>query len=374
MDSEYIATAPSPPPAYTEFDFIYPTLNETPYIEKPLSIIIPGMGGSRIYCNCEEKKKKLYPSKLPGVIALDRHFFECTTTTTKILKTIYNISVYKNFLIRTTAIPYSYDWRIPPIKHAETLITKLRTEYKEYNKITLIGHSLGGLIIRILIEYLKPADILANIADVYICGTPFYGSYDTNDYNCELQIIPVLLQTKKQINLQHKPIILTSRDIKNMFKYFSTTLLYLAPSFIISALQLKSVCESYFSLGKYATIHTAEFNIIKDLHRSLALYDFHGINYHVFFNVSRKIDVTHNMDTNLIKHITQNRDGETHIKKMKKISQDQWEVTRSFHSDGLVLACRKMPIDAVTFFDQTLSTHALLMNSRNLSNFIIEKK
>lgn len=230
---------------------------------------------------------------------------------------------------------------------------------------------MGGLIIRILLEHLKPPEIMRRVAKVYICGTPFYGSHDTNDYNCEVQILPVILQTKKRITMQHKPMILTKGDIERIFRHFGKTLLYLAPSFVIEQMYPENY-TSDMQLGEHTKMTMYELIEMRNVHSDLSKYEFHTpVEYNFFFNVSRKIDVTHTMDKNLMKHISR-QDGETHLKRIKYLPENQkfWEVTRTFDSDGLVLSCRKMPVNANTWFDHTLATHSLLMNSRQLSEII----
>lgn len=296
----------SSPPPYTSIDLLYPDLNEVEVkCTEKVVILVPGIGGSGIYCDCggSMNKRKLYPSKLPGLIGLHQHFYSCPQTTTKILKTVYGISVYRNFLFRTKAVAFSYDWRRSPILHAKALLEFLLAQYP-CHKITLVGHSLGGLIVRILIEYLRPVELLDHLADVYICGTPFYGSCDTNDYNCELQIVSVLTKSKKNIKLQHKPIVLTSSDIRNIFTHFGISLLYLAPTFVIRDLELKVFRQSMDSNNVYSKENYDELELIKCIHSALAAYNFQGVHCRIFFNVSRKIDVVHVMDANLIKHIS----------------------------------------------------------------------
>lgn len=367
------ASPPPPPPAPPPYtNTMYPNIR---YLIKSTKkqykkLLIPGIGGSKIYCMCGLKKTKLYPSPIPGLKSLNRHFYECDNVSTKPLKKIYGISVYKNFLARTRAQCYSYDWRQPAIEHAKQLYSHLIDEY-DGDKLVLIGHSLGGLIIRILIEYLKPPDLLEKIDQVFICGTPFFGSHDTNDYNCEVQILPVILQTKRHIQMQNKPVIITKNDIKQIFRHFGKTLLYLAPSFVIEKMYPENYIDENgdIKLGHYTSILLDELIEMRNVHDALSKYEFHmQIEYNFFFNVSRKIDVTHTMDKNLMKHISR-KDGETHIKRVKPQNKI-WEVTRTFDSDGLILSCRKMPINANIWFDHTLATHSLLMNSRQLSNII----
>lgn len=349
---------PSAPPAYAE---IYPRF----YVEEIYQkVLVPGIGGSKLYCHCQEERKKLYPSRLPGFWNLSQHFFECKDVRPEILARVYGISVYHNFIERNGGMEaFAYDWRLPALKLAMELEAHLEGGTK---RLVLVGHSLGGLIIRILIEHLKPKGIIDRLEKVFICGTPFIGSQDTNDYNCELQILPVLTRARKFIKLQSRPFVLTKRDIYRYFKQFGTALLYLAPSFEIESLTMEQL-----DLGR-AIMNLEQLNNLKEVHLDLARFSFPpNTEYIFFFNTSRKIDVTHVMDRNLMEHITKGS-SDKHIEKIKSISNtnELWYVVRRRESDGLVLACHNVPTGAITWFDRSMGSHALLMNSRRLSDLI----
>lgn len=366
---------PAPPPPNLIFntnavDAIKPT-------EKFRRILIPGLGGSKIYCCCNqvEKPKKMYPVSLPGIKPLNNHFFECTQTKTKILKTVMMVSVYRNFIRRTNCESFSYDWRKPVIEHAHNLYSFLVND-DDPTPVILIGHSLGGVIIRVLVEYLRPFHLIGKkIRHVFICGTPLLGSHDTNDYNCELQILPVLMQTQDTVSFQNKPRILRERDIKRFFKYFGSSLMYLMPSFVVEQIspfdKEKQFEKNVLQFGKHTTITMQQFIVLRQVHRCLAKFDFpSNVTYHFFYNVSRKIDVRHAMDRNTIKHISR----KTNIKNVTCLNVEDmtWQVVRSLQSDGLILACRKLPANSIVWFDRSFATHSLLMNSPQISTLICQ--
>lgn len=162
-----------------------------------LIIIVPGIGGSKIYCKCKglhHRRRRLYPRR--GWFfnsAIDKHMYECPNIETSILKTFWNFSIYDKFLKKLNGSPFnrveifSYDWRRDPVDIARDLLQFIKIfNCDQYAQIKIFGHSLGGLIIRIMFEYLNgmnelhvdPEKIL-----VYQCGTPAYGSLNIHDYN-----------------------------------------------------------------------------------------------------------------------------------------------------------------------------------------------
>lgn len=330
--------------------------------EQQHKILIPGLGGSKIYCHCDPDKprRRLYPSKLAGIVDIDRHFYTCPNTSTKILKTLYGISVYRNFISRCKCASFSYNWSKPPIENAQLIIDYLRTSFGPEKTFCLIGHSVGGLLIRIILEHLKPIDIVARVRRVYICGTPLFGSTDTNEYNCELQILPVLNQTKAHMKLQKRPATVTKADIRRFLKHCRLTMMYMAPSFSIDNMPL---------------VADKEIIQLRNVHRDLGYFEFPtNCRYFFFYNISREIIIKHRMDDDALRHISR-KDCETHVLDMRYLAAEKvWLLKRKFQSDGLVIPCRNFPTNADVFFDTTFMTHALLMNSPELISIITSKK
>lgn len=132
-----------------------------------------------------KKKSDLFASRfLPQDSTNDYYFFAG-----RILLDYAGVSIYRLFFEACTKqlssscemIPFSYDW-------AHSSMTNIVHEFhnfiqhyvlSEHNanaKLIFIGHSLGGLIIRLLIESYYPfAAYISQVRACFFCGTPIFG-------------------------------------------------------------------------------------------------------------------------------------------------------------------------------------------------------
>ncbi len=280
-------------------------------------IIIPGIGGSKIYCNCKNEEILLYPKKMSKLFCnLNKEFFnkECKTIT-KPFKSWYGISIYHNFIKKFNATLYHYDWRQPCIKLARDLI-------KFLNSITgdliLIGHSNGGLLIRIMYEYYNYHN--SSIKFSFICGTPLYGHLNMTNYLYEHQLANNLMDADSKIG-KYKPLMMTKSDFKRILSTYRETLEFLCPTPII--LQSNMI-------------------IPKALHLKLSRRDFSK--YIFIFNVHKRK-----------RHIIENVYTIMHRKIM---------------TDSLVVPMMDFVNNTTVFYDHDNFPHFAMLNSIDLQNFI----
>ncbi|MBE9534114.1 MAG: hypothetical protein IMF03_03870, partial [Proteobacteria bacterium] len=78
-------------------------------------------------------------------------------------------------------IPFPYDWRQPNATTADLLADLLDTVFSDVSqdlKITLLGHSMGGLVMRYLVESGKYSSRpwFSSIAQLITMGTPHFGA------------------------------------------------------------------------------------------------------------------------------------------------------------------------------------------------------
>lgn len=361
-----------------------------------LSVFVPGIAGSKIYCNCQSDvsspnygviKKRLYPRKNWFFnSAIDNHIYECTNITTKPLKTFWNISIYNKFIKKLNTCPmnnveiFSYDWRREPIEIALDLLTFLkRFDLQNYIHLKLIGHSLGGLIIRICLEYydgINELYISPNHVSVYQCGTPMYGSDNIQDYNYGFELATMLSSSglffsacpskklKKHDIKKIKPFLFSVNDLKKIVDKTSCSLLYLLPTPMI---------KSIYQLLDSGQLHIREFenfDLIYAVHMKLANLNF-PVKYSFYFNISN-----HRIETIYIPFYTSDIFSKISLHDIRPGNRKNdcgIYLNRLMKSDGLVVpySGKNIPYNCNIYVDEgEKCSHAYLMNSTELCKIV----
>lgn len=351
-------------------------------MNKSLCVLIPGFAGSKLYCNCNDRRRKLklYPTKYALFKnAIHPHFYECDNVETKILSKYMYKSIYAKMQSElSTPLNdfkiFSYDWRKSPLTLAKELKKFIQEQdLVPYNSIILIGHSLGGLIIRILLEYLN-LDLYMNLrTTVFVCGTPMFGSMDVDHFNsgyilgqmlnfcgymkstCSVKILD--RQTVDKI----KPLLFSHCDIMNLMAAFPDSYMYLLPTPFIFALNEK------YENGSLLIRNVDLFLEAVQVHKTLNLMKF-PCKYNFFFNVN--VYRTEKMKIVLVGdelgkcfsfHALQSKYPTTAICQLR--------IKRLMKSDGLVMPfCNRkvLPNSDIYLDNSQRKTHAFLMNSRKL--------
>lgn len=354
-----------------------------------LSIIVPGIAGSKLYCNCSDntQHKRLYPRK--GWFfnsAIHKHTYDCSKITTKPLKTFWYISIYDKLIkkLKSTSFnkveTFSYDWRRDPTELAEDLLQFIKQHNpSQFTHLKIIGHSLGGLLIRIMLEYfngLSELYISPEQITVYQCGTPMYGSQNVQDYNYGFELAAVLassglfcsscpLQRITQRSIRNiKPFLFSVSDLKKIIKESPKSLLYLLPTPMINTLYL--MLEN----GNLQINSCDNFDRVHQVHSKLANLSF-PVKYIFFFNISyhkvEKVYIpfrTNDLFNNITVHDIQPRN----IKHGCGIY-----LKRLLKSDKLVVPYngQRIPYNCSIYVDESEKCqHAHLMNSSKLWTII----
>jgi hypothetical protein len=316
-----------------------------------LNILIPGLGGSKIYCCCNEKRIRIYPKKIYNLpFSINKHFFDkgCKSQV-KIMKKFFQLPIYsgilnlKNFPI----IPWAYDWRRPVLAVAKEFYHRLLDIQSTGKTINLIGHSNGGFIIRVIIEYFG----LKNIANVFICSTPLYGSMDPLSYFNE-DILYRRLACKKQKCPKISQMTMTEGDIVRSIKHFRETLIFLCPTYRILLLNEHELATTLSIPIELATtlrsLHLTMSKIYEQTDRPV---------YNFYFNQYRKEIVGRNKK--IVGGLAFNA-----------CSGDNENLFFSVHTDATIVSKDFYLPKAKIYYDKSLFPHAMNMNSGFLLNIL----
>lgn len=149
---------PTPENTPTPVNTPVPTPTPTPLPVASKIIFLPGMGGSWNYdalinCKLNNYSGNWVLNPIASIIYAP------------ILQTLDSTAL--------TVLPFYYDWRQPVPINAALLEQFINTNVNENERTHLLGHSLGGLIIRNYLENTLPN---AKIDHVLTAGTPHQGS------------------------------------------------------------------------------------------------------------------------------------------------------------------------------------------------------
>lgn len=155
-------------------------------------VFVPGIMGSEL--RLKQSNKKVWPPKIIETIGgydrIDELMDPALEATKPIVKVGHFFAVYKCILddIKecgyTSAglngrkfISFPYDWRLSNIETASKLADRLDAE-NAFSEIILIGHSMGGLVLRLLIESGEfiGRDWFSKINKLITYGTPHNGA------------------------------------------------------------------------------------------------------------------------------------------------------------------------------------------------------
>lgn len=354
-------------------------------MQSQLTILVPGIAGSKLYCTCNgaDKPKRLYPRRMWFFnSAIDQHAYDCRNIETKPLKTFWNISVYEKFIDQMSSSvfnrveTFSYDWRRDPVEVAHDLFAFMRQcHLEQYTHVKLVGHSLGGLIVRIVIEYLNALAYLSIAPEqltVYQCGTPMYGSRSISDYNYGFELAAILASmgyfysscplrkvTRRDIK-RIKPFLFSVADLRRIIETSANSMLYLLPTPMIDTL------DEMLIDGRI-NVRNDNFHQVVSVHQRLAQLNF-PVRYIFFFNISyHRIERVYlpfrpaDIYTRISVHDIRPGGG--------KSTSCGIHLTRLLKSDGLVVpfSGQKVPRNCSVYVDESEKCHhARLMNSYEL--------
>lgn len=345
-------------------------------------VFVPGLGGTRIYCggSCERALGRLFPSYFGS---MHKHFFDGSCTDVQ-LRTFSHfarfLSVYQNLLKRLgdECIIFNYDWRLDALTCAKQLQTFM-DENKVSEECTLIGHSNGGLIIRILLEYLRRP----HNGRVFICGTPIYGSQNYKDYNVELSLFDRLAHRRVPGQRRRRSVVFTQHDMDRIMTTFTRSLVMLVPSYIFERYTIDELAAMF----NHRCVDVAHLTTVAIIHRTLA--HFSGQRYVFFYNVrdkhrSSRRQCTHREFIHGLFDGKNNTDAapstntlDIHRLRVEATEEKCTDRTgcivysdKQIVSDGLVLPAQYIPRNACVMIANDYLPHCLQMNSSFLLDIL----
>lgn len=167
-----------------------------------LYFFVPGLMGSQLELSLKNDKSKIiYPAPIMTLVNSKkrRDFFnnymlntELPIHGTKILKSFMGCDIYGNFIKKikekaktrgnSKVILCPYDWRKNVLFNVSELhecICHWSSRISFMNsKIVLIGHSLGGIMLRMIVETYEPSiksSYHSRISKLVMCATPLFG-------------------------------------------------------------------------------------------------------------------------------------------------------------------------------------------------------
>ena len=158
-------------------------------------LFIPGIMGSELYEGSNKRWFPLYPRDLEFIKdiskSLDAKIIESVGIydSVRLRKDIYG-KLTNHFISDPDFDVYAYDWRQNLFDMIPDLVSKIKlmagygigssTEDKEeiINQVTLVGHSMGGLLIKLAVLQLKNEKADHIINKIITIGTPWLGTPD----------------------------------------------------------------------------------------------------------------------------------------------------------------------------------------------------
>jgi pimeloyl-ACP methyl ester carboxylesterase len=223
-------------------------------------VFVPGIKGSELF---EGDNKRWFPSTSKDMDLLDiKNELEAQSIirhvtpygATKFTKKIY-LGILDEFGESSFSI-FPYDWRRSILDHVDNLVFNIIREYETSNeKVTLIGHSMGGLLAKAAILKLDEQGHIDKISKFISIGTPWHGSPDS---------LKALLYGEPGVfeNLSNFFQILSAKATKKMARMFPSVYQLLPSEFYYSHPEGKFVLTDDDMEISYGSIKT----MIQNLH------------------------------------------------------------------------------------------------------------
>lgn len=323
-------------------------------------LLIPGLGGSRIMCQCLNvtASTTLYPFPLNPFrrTYVQKHFLDCICATahSEILKSYLKISIYSKLIkfLKTQGhvFIFSYDWREEPLRIVNDLV--LFITRNELNRCHIIAHSYGGILTRIMVEY---EDTKLEFGQIFLCGTPLLGSLNPlhNPQGNELKNIFDGKESEIKFSL-------ISKRLRNKIcmAYRAAFIYFLPTNYFLD----RSHCRIKLSeISKY-DISENKWIKCQDVHKKLSEFSYRSYIY--FFNTSQENCVNMSTATSYTDFL--------HVLSGRNIMCTDRDFKASYDSlnDGTIMPLCQLWENVVLIHDRSSYSHSFIMNSNFLKEMI----
>lgn len=208
----------------------------------------------------------------------------------KVICSIYGKSIYSNFISSLhSKIPKAkiklipYDWRKDLLHSAYSIknsMTKYLAKYSFPLEIFIIGHSLGGLLVRIMLEIYDEAEFYKHVKCVFFVGAPLFGLHNFKNAFDE-SLLPLMLNTvvvnSKYSFFSKEQLLALCKQFRNNFvlllpyNFFSATLINISSDIIDKyrwmAERLYN-CDRWGAYGIYVVITNSYYPTISNFERN----------------------------------------------------------------------------------------------------------
>ncbi len=144
----------------------------------PNLLFIPGIKGSELF---EGNTKRWFPNNEEDLKSLEysyeleaKKLIEHVNAYFLIRKKIYS-GIVKSYNSSQMDL-FPYDWRKPIHDHVDKLIERIELNYSVDNPITLVAHSMGGMLAKITVLKLEELGLLNRVKKLITLGTPWLGA------------------------------------------------------------------------------------------------------------------------------------------------------------------------------------------------------
>lgn len=144
-----------------------------------LVIMIPGIMGSNLGYGSYRVWPRMFPKNI-GVyekyLPIGKEKLDPAGFVELVYGKLFNfLTGFEN----TDVLAFDYDWRMDNMYTVDKLDEFIQQRHEDYDEITLVAHSMGGIISKLLLNKFSEQEYILKIDNLITLGTPWHGSLDS---------------------------------------------------------------------------------------------------------------------------------------------------------------------------------------------------